>query len=187
MKKSRSGFTIVELLVVIVVIAILAAITIVAYNGIQQRARTAQTQQALTSWIKALELYKADNGKWPGYYTCLGDNYGYGSTGTGSSGYQCRQNTSTDGATVNSAFNTAMQAYISSRPTPAMVTGVSSSTLWYRGLSYLFGGGDGTAVYIMATYDGTTACPDAAGFSGSGGTIGGNRVCTYLLGLTTDS
>lgn len=36
------GFTIVELLIVIVVIGILAAITVVAYNGIQKRAQTAQ-------------------------------------------------------------------------------------------------------------------------------------------------
>lgn len=33
----RSGFTIVELLIVVVVIAILAAITVVAYTGIQNR------------------------------------------------------------------------------------------------------------------------------------------------------
>lgn len=39
MAKSKSGFTIVELLIVIVVIGILAAITIVAYSGIQERAR----------------------------------------------------------------------------------------------------------------------------------------------------
>ncbi|MCA9336117.1 prepilin-type N-terminal cleavage/methylation domain-containing protein, partial [Candidatus Saccharibacteria bacterium] len=38
-KNKKTGFTIVELLIVIVVIAILAAITIVAYNGIQQRSR----------------------------------------------------------------------------------------------------------------------------------------------------
>ena len=36
---NKAGFTIVELLMVIVVIAILAAITIVAYNGIQTRAK----------------------------------------------------------------------------------------------------------------------------------------------------
>ena len=43
------GFTIVELLIVIVVIAILAAITIVAYNGVTSRANAAKNQtDALT-------------------------------------------------------------------------------------------------------------------------------------------
>ena len=37
-QRNLRGFTIVELLIVIVIIAILAAITIVAYNGIQQLA-----------------------------------------------------------------------------------------------------------------------------------------------------
>ncbi|MBM3210039.1 type II secretion system protein [Candidatus Saccharibacteria bacterium] len=50
MNRSR-GFTIVELLIVIVVIAILAAITIVAYNGIQGRAQ----QSKIDSDIAMLE------------------------------------------------------------------------------------------------------------------------------------
>lgn len=65
----RRGFTIVELLIVIVVIAILAAITIVAYNGIQARAREAQRAQDIKSITKALELYYADKGVYPNYYT----------------------------------------------------------------------------------------------------------------------
>lgn len=49
--KHKQGFTIVELLIVIVVIAILAAITIVSYNGIQNRAKVA----VITSGIKQVE------------------------------------------------------------------------------------------------------------------------------------
>ena len=64
--KSKKGFTIVELLIVIVVIAILAAISIVAYNGIQQRARDSQRKSDVASITKALELYYADKGKYPG-------------------------------------------------------------------------------------------------------------------------
>ena len=63
--RKQIGFTIVELLIVIVVIAILAAITIVAYNGIQQRANDAQADAGLNQIKKALEIYRADNGSYP--------------------------------------------------------------------------------------------------------------------------
>lgn len=65
MRKSTSGFTIVELLVVIVVIGILAAITIVSYNGIQQRARVAIAQLDLSNLAKRLELFRIDTGAYP--------------------------------------------------------------------------------------------------------------------------
>jgi len=61
----KNGFTIVELLIVIVVIAILAAISIVAYNGIQQRARDTQRLQDVKTIAKALELYYIQNGVYP--------------------------------------------------------------------------------------------------------------------------
>jgi len=64
-RKYNSAFTIVELLIVIVVIAILAAISIVAYNGIQQRARASEANSALAQAKKKLELYKVDNGSYP--------------------------------------------------------------------------------------------------------------------------
>jgi prepilin-type N-terminal cleavage/methylation domain-containing protein len=63
--KKQGGFTIVELLIVIVVIAILAAITTVAYNGIQRRARDTQRVQDMRSIVKALELYKTTHGVYP--------------------------------------------------------------------------------------------------------------------------
>lgn len=58
----QKGFTIVELLIVIVVIGILAAITIVAYNGMQQRSRDTTRAQDIASIKKALLLYQVDNG-----------------------------------------------------------------------------------------------------------------------------
>lgn len=61
----QKGFTIVELLIVVVVIAILAAITIVSFNGIQARAANSATVTALNAVAKSLELYKADTGSYP--------------------------------------------------------------------------------------------------------------------------
>lgn len=58
----KSGFTIVELLIVIVVIAVLAAISIVAFNGIQQRARNTARLQAAANIYKQLEMYTQQTG-----------------------------------------------------------------------------------------------------------------------------
>lgn len=65
MRKSVTGFTIVELLIVIVVIAILASISVVAYNGIQERARFSSMRSDIASINKAIQLYYADNGSYP--------------------------------------------------------------------------------------------------------------------------
>jgi prepilin-type N-terminal cleavage/methylation domain-containing protein len=54
---TTSGFTIVELLVVIVVIGILAAITIVSYSGITQKANVAAMQSDLSNFSQQLKMY----------------------------------------------------------------------------------------------------------------------------------
>ena len=61
----QKAFTIVELLVVIVVIGILAAITIVTYSGISQKAVEASLQSDLSGASKQLKLSQVDNGNYP--------------------------------------------------------------------------------------------------------------------------
>ncbi len=61
----KHGFTIVELLIVIVVIAILAAITVAAYNGITHRTKVSATEGALSQVAKKIETYKVEKGTYP--------------------------------------------------------------------------------------------------------------------------
>ncbi len=62
---AQNGFTIVELLVVIVVIGILAAITIVSYNGVTNRANTVSGQTTANNVLKKADLYSIDNTTYP--------------------------------------------------------------------------------------------------------------------------
>lgn len=65
LKKRNSGFTIVELLIVIVVIGILAAIVITTYAGIQGKARNAKRQTDINSLQTNLEAYYTQNQHYP--------------------------------------------------------------------------------------------------------------------------
>ena len=68
MKKSnisRQGFTIVELLITIVIVAILASLSVSAYSGIQQRTRDARRVSDMNVIVKALEIYKVQTGSYP--------------------------------------------------------------------------------------------------------------------------
>ncbi len=63
--KTSKGFTIVELLIVIVVIGILAALVITTYNGIQQKARDTERKTDINAIHGQVEAYQAQNGKYP--------------------------------------------------------------------------------------------------------------------------
>lgn len=65
LKTKQSGFTIVELLIVIVVIGILAALVITTFSGIQQRGRNAERQTDINAVAGQLEGYYARNGSYP--------------------------------------------------------------------------------------------------------------------------
>src|ERR1700757_2616926 len=65
LKKRNQGFTIVELLIVIVVIGILALLVITTYSGIQAKARNAKRQTDIASLQTQLEAYFSQNGFYP--------------------------------------------------------------------------------------------------------------------------
>lgn len=64
-KAARRGFTIVELLIVIVVIGILSSISVVAYKGAQTRAHDSAVQSDLQSLVSAAELYRLESNEYP--------------------------------------------------------------------------------------------------------------------------
>jgi len=129
---STKGFTIVELLIVIVVIAILAAISIVAYNGIQQRARNAQVTAGASAYNKALESYKVVSGSYPTDVGCLGANY---------PGDICWKQTGSSVINVNSTLDSKLSEYMPNKPTLAtklIDLGLTSDPAYYQraGLAY---------------------------------------------------
>ncbi len=63
--KKEQGFTIVELLIVIVVIGILAALVVTTFTGIQQKARNTERQTDIKAIHGQVEAYYAQNGRYP--------------------------------------------------------------------------------------------------------------------------
>lgn len=62
---AQRGFTIVELLIVIVIIAILAAITITAYNGLQARANNSSAMATANMLARKIQAYYGINASYP--------------------------------------------------------------------------------------------------------------------------
>jgi len=72
----QKGFTIVELLIVVVIIAILAAITIVAYSGIQNRAKASSAQSLANTIMKKAEAFNAVESTYPSANNTFGTGAG---------------------------------------------------------------------------------------------------------------
>lgn len=72
--KTKSAFTIVELLVVMSVIAILSTISVFVYNSIQQDARDSARKANVTVISDALEKYYDQNGEYPSVASLVNNN-----------------------------------------------------------------------------------------------------------------
>lgn len=61
----QRGFTIIELLIVIIVIGILAALVITTFSGIQRNARNRTREADINAMHSQLEFYYGQNGRYP--------------------------------------------------------------------------------------------------------------------------
>jgi prepilin-type N-terminal cleavage/methylation domain-containing protein len=155
---SQKGFTIVELLIVVVVIAILAAITIVAYNGVNRRAQASALQSDLASAIRKVETVKTASGTdtYPSDSTGLGlpANVTYYMVGTTNS--YCVESTNNG---INGLVYSATNTNTTPNPVPCSQAGLIG---WWK----LNGNGDDSGPDALAsTATGTTPTTSHAGLS----------------------
>ncbi len=88
--KKKDGFTLVELMVVVVIIGILAAIAVPQFTGMKEKAENAAEEANLRIIDSAIEMYYAENGDWPNdltsdlepYIADMTDLDGYNLTGS---------------------------------------------------------------------------------------------------------
>jgi serine/threonine-protein kinase len=125
----RYGFTIVELLIVIVVISILVTITIVLYNGISQRASNASLQSDMVNSANLLGIDNVNNGTYP-------SSSGTANGGNGlkpSNGNTFSYNVSADGLTYCLQASSVTQAYFVTNSNTVPQTGTCSGNIGIAG------------------------------------------------------
>lgn len=155
--QKQTGFTIVELLIVIVVIGILAAITIVAYNGIQARSENTKTINSVSAYARAIHSYATINTAYPiNSYPCLGP-----------AGTKCANVTDSTGAcsgagmaSYNAGFDTTVKTIASSLPAPS-TQAMNCGGKMYGGAWY--NSANGTAAAITYYLKGDVACVAPSG------------------------
>lgn len=138
--KDERGFTIVELLIVIVVIAILAAIVIVAYNGVQNSAKTQSSKASAAGVQKKIEAYNAEATNYPtdtsysAFTTTLATKTSSTLTGSGITlGTPTNANTTTAGVFRCTAGGTGFSVTWYDYTTSAAVTAVNGLKVNYGG------------------------------------------------------
>lgn len=64
-KRTANGFTIIELIIVVIVIGILAGVIAISYRSSQERARFAAYKSDIVRINEAIQVYHAENGRYP--------------------------------------------------------------------------------------------------------------------------
>lgn len=165
----RRGFTLIELLVVIAIIGILASVVLASLNSARVKARNASYVAQIKEYQKALDLFFANNGRYPNdadgitTWACMG---------TGYQNSRC-YNAYAESAADAVGFRTALDGLIdtSARPGPQNVT--------YAGALYL-PRNDGENYRLLMIFEGENiTCPIGTFVSVAGVNNAGLSRCDY--------
>src|SRR5665648_7688 len=195
--RTTHGFTIVELLVVIVVIGILAAITIVSYTGISSKATVASLVSDLDNASKQLKLYLVDNSKYPDSIALVSGSYcptpadtRYCLKVSSGTAFTYTSNNSNNTKTFSLLATKGSTNYnITNDTQPSLVTPIANASVSATG-TYTFSS-DGLYSVYKFTGNGTitTTTPGTAEVlvvgGGGGGSSGGAGGGGYLNGTET--
>ena len=154
------AFTLIELLVVISIIGLLASVILTSLNTAREKARNAAYLSQLREYRKALELYYADNDRYPlinaQTYECLG---------VGHSGANCWSTSYVEGTELS----TALAPYMRTFPVPGPTT-------FSNGPMYRDTGTNGSSYQIIFIMEGAiTPCPVGVIYSTPGAYSGNTR------------
>jgi len=150
---SKKGFTIVELLVVIAVIGVLAAIVVVAYEGVQDKAKGKVLTSDLSTALKQLTIDQGRNGGYPA--TIADANKGRGLTASPGTTFTYTFNNNTNPQTLCLSATNGEQVFSvtqNTEPAPGsctnlalnktapntlLVNGITTSTQYHSGTTGL--------------------------------------------------
>ncbi len=159
-------------------IGILAAITIVAFGGVRDRANNAKITSAVRGYVVALKAYRTENGAYPAMTSCLGVGY-QGDICHADAGWY---------SVNNGGFNTVLSTYMQSVPNMNGLPRSAISGKWVAGAFYTVNNTSynpvGSAI-AFAQY-GVSNCPPVGGMrelatSASAFTDGSGVWCRFAL------
>lgn len=131
----QNGFTIVEILIVVVIIAILASLSVTVYAGVQTRATNSQILSAVSQWERILKSYKTIKGSLPlSDYNCLANATTDFPAGNGMSAGECMHGyagSPTFSAVYSSALTSDLKGVLAGYLTlPSGKTPVVTGIIW---------------------------------------------------------